>query len=127
MAVSPTPTPPRPISVTKGQFGFKVCPPRFPVNEPLGLGPDFVLSNRSGEDMRVTFPPGLVIDRDTGRPIVAPFAVVNRDKKNLKVNVDYQPPDQERTVSEVYAYEVFMLKAEIEASGCSRPEVEIQR
>jgi hypothetical protein len=127
MADSMTQTPPRPISVTKGQFGFKVCPPRFPVNEPLGLGPDFVLSNRSGEDMRVTFPPRLVIDRETGKAITDLFVVVNRGKKNLRVNVDYQPPEQERTVSEVYSYEVFMLKAEIEASGCSRPEVEIQR
>lgn len=121
------PTPPRPISVTKGQFGFKVCPARLPVNVTLALGPDFVLFNRSGEDMKVTFPRNLVIDRDTGKLIVDPFVVVNRDKKNLKVNVDYEPPPEQRTVSEVYPYEVFMLKAEIEASGCSRPDVEIQR
>jgi len=124
MGESKTPTPPRPISVTKAQFGFKVCPPRFLVNEPLGLSSALRLFNHSGQDMRVTFPADLILD-EAGKPIQAPFVMVDKAHRNLTVNLKYVPP--ERTVSEVYPYEVFMLKAEIEASGCSRPEVEIQR
>jgi hypothetical protein len=124
MAESTTPVPRRPISVTKGQFGFKVRPARLPVNVPLGLGPDFRLLNHSGQDIRVTFPPGLV-DADTGQPVVAPFVMSDKDRKDLRVNLDYAPPV--RGASEVYSYEVFMLRSDIEASGGSRPEIEIQR
>jgi hypothetical protein len=125
MTQSTTLTSRRPISVTRGQFGFKVCPAQFPVNVDLGLGPDFRLLNHSGQDMRVSFPAGLVIDVETGRPVVAPFVLGDRGRKDLRVNLDFRPLEPQ--VSEVYSYEVFMMRAEIEASGCSRPNVEIQR
>ena len=114
----------RPVSVTKFQFGFKVCPPRLSVNPALGFGPDFRLLNLSGQAMRVKFPLNLVLD-SRGEPIREPFEMRDRDVRDLTVNLKYKPP--RAGASEVYPYEVFMLKAQIEAIGCSRPDVEIQR
>ena len=95
------------------------------MNPGLGLSPDFRLLNRSGQEVRVTFPPHLVVDGKTGEPICEPFTMADKADRDLAVNLEYVPPKLE--ASEVYSYEVFMTRSEIEASGSSRPDVEIQR
>ncbi len=51
--------------------------------------------------------------------------MADKADRDLAVNLEYVPPKLE--ASEVYSYEVFMTRSEIEASGSSRPDVEIQR
>jgi hypothetical protein len=116
---------PRPIDITEGKFDFPVKPNPFRVSPSVGEGPLFVVNNRTRLTAEVRFSRNLVLT-PSGKP-VGSLTIPPRKKSDLLVvnimNI------KERLGS--YPYQVKLSDARgrilVEASGRSRPEVEIQK
>jgi len=110
----------RPITITRRTFGYAVNPGVLRVDMTLREGEAFTFRNRSRLTARITFPANAVLD-EGGKPVTTPVIIEPgpRDDRNLRVNVAYG--------ADWFEYIVFMEQAEIEASGASRPGIEIVR
>jgi hypothetical protein len=111
--------PARPITISRRRFGYRVNPGTFRVDLAFSEGETFVIRNRCGLSAEVTFPDNTVFD-DKGNLVSRPCKIDSgaaHDRK-FSVNVDY---------GDWFDYIVTILAAGIEASGHSRPDIEIVR
>lgn len=124
MASSGNPLDPRPISIKIGPFGFFARPVPFRVFPPCGEGPLFYFENQTPVKVNISFTPeNLVLEADGKTPVPA-LPVPPGNSRNLLVNTSLAPGSYQYKVSLTF---VELRGAEIEAAGCSRPEIEIRR
>jgi hypothetical protein len=109
--------PPRRVVVSRHQFGFRVRPGTLRVDLEFGLGPAFRLTNATGFQVTISFPEGLeVVDLRGAK--VGTFSLPTGGDKDLIVRT--------RRAGR-WEYAVSIPTARIEASGHSRPDIEIVR
>ena len=109
--------PSRRVVISRHQFGFRVRPGTLRVDPAFGLGRTFRLTNISGYPVAVVFPDTLNVEDVNGRPVVR-FTLLDGADKDLTVR-------NRRTGRHEYA--VAIPEVRIEASGHSRPDIEIVR
>jgi hypothetical protein len=107
--------PPRRVVISKHQFGFRVRPGTLRVDVKFGLGPDFRVTNATGFKVTISFPEGLEVVDSRGAK-VGTFSLPNGEDKDLIVRT--------RRAGR-WEYAVSIPTARIEASGHSRPDIEI--
>jgi len=115
---------PRPIIITRGRFDFPVKPNPLRVSRRFGEAPHIVFDNQTLLYAQVNFfEDDLILDAK-GKPLKSVPAIAPGGKSDpLTVNT--------RLGEGTYSYQVKLYDegrtVSIEASGRSRPEVEIQR
>jgi hypothetical protein len=107
--------PSRRVVISRYQFGFRVRPGTLRIDPAFGLGRAFRLTNATGFVVLVEFPESLDVVDSRGVKVVR-FALPNGGDKDLTVRT-------RRTGR--YEYVVLIREARIEASGHSRPDIEI--
>jgi hypothetical protein len=105
------------VVISRYQFGFRVRPGTFRVDPEFHLGPAFRLTNATGLRVTVTFPDDLDIQDSRSRKAVR-VVLPNGGSEDFTVKTR-RPGRWEYTVS--------IPDALIEASGHSRPDIEIVR
>jgi len=106
---------PRRVVISRYQFGFRVRPGTFRVDPEFHLGPAFRLTNATGLRVTVTFPDGLEVVDSRGEKVVR-FSLPDGHDQDLSVRTRREGR---------WEYVVSIPDALIEASGHSRPDIEI--
>jgi hypothetical protein len=109
--------PPRRVVISRHQFGFRVRPGTFRVDPEFGLGPALRLTNATGFRVMIVFPDGLEVVDERGEK-VRQFSLPKGGDKDLVVRTRREGRHE---------YVVLVPDARIEASGHSRPDIEIVR